>query len=305
MAFSSILSLALIQAILLTNSVSAANTISIQFSKPLADNSTDDYLLPLSIGSPAQIVYLTPSTNTDDTFAISPRACTPPGNTTPLEGCVKYRGGVFGPKQSSTYKPGKGGVFEWKDDQYVLFADGKQGEDTVHLKGDDTVSLKDFAFGLVDACNMTSAFLGLGPGSTLLARLVKDGKIGSRSYGLHVGIDIENHAYPILDPTFDESGEKPYDEADYNSGVGRLKRDGEAVREVHSFPGSLTLGGYDKSRIDSRKESLKAPITSDGKLELELTNMVVVNSWMVDDDPAHDVFNKTRRVVIDSSTPYM
>ncbi|KAG0642453.1 aspartic peptidase domain-containing protein [Tuber brumale] len=298
----------------LVRSTLAAKAIHVEFSKPLADNSTDDFLFPLIIGEndAKQTIYLAPSTNNAHTFAISPKACTPPGNNTVWPGCVKYRGGVFDPTKSS-FKAGSGDStkLNWKSDQYTLFADGIYGQDSMTLpdKAGD-VQLKDFEIGLVDACNMTSGFLGLGPNSTLLGRLYKDGKIESRSYGLHVGIDITNHPYPVFDPTFD-TGEKPKGGSDYDSGIGKRSRmmkraeEEKKPREVHSFAGGLTLGGYDKSRIDNRTASLTVPLSADGLLELELTELIVVNSWMVNDDPVHDLFNETRKVIIDSSTPHM
>lgn len=310
MAFSSIISSALVQIVLFSSIISATSgdTISIQFSKSLAINSTDDYLIPLAIGTPPQTIYLNPSTNTDDSFAISPKACTPTGNATALAGCVKYRGGVFLSKDSSSYTA-TGNVFTWEDDQYVLFVDGSQGKDTVALLDDgDDISMKEFPFGLIDTCNMTSGFIGLGPDSTLLKRLVKDGQIGTRSYGIHVGIDIENHAYSIIDPTFDESGGESHKSENHNSDAGKTKRGASNTTsitgEVHSFPGCLTLGGYDKTKIDNRTESLKAPTTSDGKVELELKSLVLLNQDTAGDS-SHDIFNATRKVIIDSSTPYM
>lgn len=310
MAFSSIISSALVQMVLFSSIISATSgdTISVQFSKSLATNSTDDYLIPLAIGTPPQTIYLNPSTNTDDSFAISPKACTPTGNATALPGCVKYSGGVFLSKDSSSYTD-TGDVFTWKDDQYVLFADGNQGKDTVALLDDgDDISMKEFPFGLIDTCNITSGFIGLGPDSTLLKRLVKDGQIGTRSYGIHVGIDIENHAYPIIDPTFDESGGGSHKSGNHNSDAGKTKRGASNTTsitgEVHSFPGCLTLGGYDKTKIDNRTESLKAPTTSDGKVELELKSLVLLNQDTAGDS-SHDIFNATRKVIIDSSTPYM
>ncbi|KAI5851338.1 aspartic peptidase domain-containing protein [Morchella snyderi] len=310
MALSSIISSALVQIVLFSSIISATSgdTISIPFSKPLAINSTDDYLIPLAVGTPPQTIYLNPSTNTDDSFAISPKACTPTRNATALAGCVKYLGGVFLSKDSSSYTA-TGDVFTWKDDQYGLFAGGNQGKDTVVLLDDeDDISMKEFSLGLIDTCNMTSGFIGLGPDSTLLKRLVKDGQIGTRSYGIHVGIDIENHAYPIIDPTFDELGGGSLKSEKYDSDTEKSKRSASnttsVTGEVHSFPGCLTLGGYDKTKINNRTKSLKAPTTSNGKVELELKSLVLLNQDTAG-DASHDIFNATRKVIIDSSTPYI
>lgn len=287
MALSSILSSALVQVILFSRVISATSgdTISVQFSKSLAVNSTDDYLIPLTIGTPPQTIYLNPSINTDDLFGISPKACTPTGNATALASCTKYRGGVFSSKGSSSYTA-TGDTFTWKDDQYILFANGTQGKDTVVLlDGEDDISMEGFQFGLIDACNMTSGFVGLGPNSALLGRLVKDRLVGSRSYGIHVGVDIENHS----------------------SGAGKFKRGASNVTstagDMQSYPGCLTFGGYDKTKIDSRVGSLKAPTTSDGVVELELKSLVL-NQGAVG-DLSHDIFNGTRKLIIDSSTPYI
>lgn len=299
MAPPSFLSLVLVHAILLSNTASAthtastANTISIIFSKTAAANSTDDYQLPVSVGAGSQLVYLTPSTSTDDTFVNSPKTCTPSsGNTTITASCISYHGGVFGPPQSSSWKPGTA-EFSWRNDEYGVFADGDHGQDTVVLAGGD-LTVKKFDFAVVDACNLTAGFLGLGRNSTILARLVADKVIGSQSYGLHVGIDLSNFSYPIVDPTFGRG-----------SGAVKGVGGGANVTAVHSFPGSLTLGGYDRGKIDSRG-TLEAPISSDGSLELEVTNVVLLNEWATGGGGvAHDVLNITRTVVIDSSTPYM
>lgn len=289
MAIPRILSLVLVHTILLSNTASA-NTVSIPFSRTLAINSTDDYQVPVSLGvSSPQLVHLTPSTSTDETFVTSPQSCTAPGGSAVLSACVSYRGGVFTTSQSSSWKPGTA-KFSWRDDEYVLFANGGRGQDTVALVGGG-VTLKAFGFAVVDTCNVTSSgFLGLGRNSTLLGRLVADGTVGSRSYGLHVGVDLNNRSYPIVDPTFGGSGSPD----STTTAVG-----------VHSFPGSLTLGGYDKAKIDSRGATLQAPVLGDGSLQLEATNVVLVNEWLVGGGVAHDVLNATRAVLIDSSTPYM
>lgn len=292
MTFPSILSLVLAHAVLLsttaasaTHTTSTANTISILFSKTPAINSTDDYQLPVSIGDGSQLVYLTPSTSTDDTFVNSPQTCSTTATTAVVNSCVNYRGGVFTTSKSSSWKS-ENEKFSWRNDGYGFFADGGHGQDTFVLSGGD-VTMKKFEFAVVDTCNMTSGFLGLGRNSTILARLLADGVIGSQSYGLHVGVDLSNSSYPIVDPTFS-------------------KGDRGANAAVHSFPGSLTLGGYDRGKIDSRGTTLQAPISSDGSLELEVTNVVLLNEWSAGGGGvAHDVLNVTRAVVIDSSTPYM
>lgn len=293
MAIPRILCLVLVHTILLSNTASATPSIlSIPLSRTLAINSTDAYQVPVSIGAgPPQLVLLTPSTSTDDTFVTSAQTCTVPGDTTALSACVDYRGGVFMPPQSSTWKQGSAG-FNWRNNQYVLFANGSRGKDAVSLL-DGAVTMKAFGFAVVDSCNMTSGFLGLGRNSSLLARLVADKAIWSRSYGLHVGIDLNNHSYPIVDPTF--SGSSSPDLGEW----------GGATAGVHSIPGSLTLGGYDRAKIDSSGSTLQAPVSNDGSLELEVTNMVLLNKWLVGGGVAHDVLNVTRTVVIDSSTPYM
>lgn len=299
MAIPRILSLVLVHTILLSNTASA-NTVSIPFSRTLTINSTDAYQVPVSLGAGSpQLVHLTPSTSTDETFVTSAQSCTAPGDSTVLSACVSYRGGVFTASQSSSWKPATA-KFSWRDDEYVLFANGGRGQDTVALVGGG-VTLKAFGFAVVDTCNVTSSgFLGLGRNSTLLGRLVADGTVGSRSYGLHVGVDLNNRSYPIVDPTFGGSG---------SPGVGKRDSTTTAVAAaaagVHSFPGSLTLGGYDKAKIDSRVATLQAPVLGDGSLQLEVTNIVLVNEWLVGGGVAHDVLNVTRTVVIDSSTPYM
>lgn len=292
MTFPSILSLVLAHAILLSNTpvsathttASTAYTISILFSKTPAINSTDDYQVPVSIGDGSQLVYLTPSTSADDTFVNSPQTCSATTTAVAANSCVSYRGGVFRTSKSSSWKS-EDQKFSWRNDGYGIFADGNHGQDTFVLSGGD-VTMKKFEFAVADACNMTSGFLGLGRNSTILARLLADGVIGSQSYGLHVGIDLSNYSYPIMDPTFS-------------------KGDGGVNLTVHSFPGSLTLGGYDSGKIDSRGTTLQAPISSDGSLELEVTNVVLLNEWSAGGGVAHDVLNITRTVVIDSSTPYM
>jgi hypothetical protein len=47
--------------------------------------------------------------------------------------------------------------------------------------------------------------------------------------------------------------------------------------DVHYFAGGLTVGGYDKSRIDNSTQTLTAPLSTDGPLELELMEVVAMN----------------------------
>ena len=280
-------------------------------------NATDDFLLPITIGSNSQTVYLNPSLTESETFLIGPQACTPKGESSPRKNCTIYRGGVYTGPDSTTYSA-ESTDFSFENGQYSIFAKGSHAKDNV--KGQDgEFELDGYGFGLVQSSNMTSGMLGLSKNSTFLQRLVDEKKIGSRSFGLHVGIDIWNHPFPVLNPSFDESGLPPKNNGDFDSGAGKRsiqspeqaldKRDVPddkppvlPVRASHKFPGSLTLGGYDKSKISNKTKPISIPIAEDGTLRLTLTNLIVRNTWY---NSPFDLVDKNYDVVIDADTPLM
>lgn len=279
-------------------------------------NSTDDFLIPFTLGSNKQIVNLSPSLGQKETWVIGPEACTPKGQKAPKDQCVLYRGGVFDSSKSSSFTS-ESAEFEYRNQIYVTYSTGSQAKESIYLPGEDRdLEVKDYDFALVGSSNMTSGMLGLGKESVFLNRLFDDGKIASRSFGLHVGVDIWNHPWPVLNPSFDESGNKPTTKNDFNTGVGkrapsqhkhyaRQETDENElpVRQSHKFPGSLTLGGYDRAKISSKTKPITVPLAEDGTLQLSLTNIVARNSKT--DSPYDGIIDKPFKVVIDADTPYM
>ena len=279
-------------------------------------NATDDFLIPISVGSEKQIVNLAPSLGQSASFLIGPKACTPKGGNSPKVNCTIYRGGVFDTSKSASFSAeGKG--YDYINPTYSTFSKGTYVKDTLFLGAGDNGDwkLENYEFALIDSSNMTSGFLGLGKDSTVLKQLYEDGKIASRSYGLHVGLDIWNHPWPILNPSFDESGNRPTTDDDFDSGVGKRdlgrrsklerRQDDEdklPVRESHKFPGSLTLGGYDKAKISNKTKPLTVPIAKDGSLQLTMTKMVVRN---ILPNAPFSLLKKKHSVVIDADTPHM
>src|SRR5690606_3066919 len=143
----------------------------------------------LALGANSQPVYLTPSLLQKDTTVFSPETCTPAGKSEPNGECLKYRGQAFDSSKSTSFVAA-GRNSEWKQNHYSLFANGAYGNDKIWLS--KSKNLEKFEFVLADACNMTSGMLGLGKDSTFLNRLKGEKMIASRSYGLHVGVDIMN-----------------------------------------------------------------------------------------------------------------
>ncbi|KAI5809780.1 hypothetical protein DFH27DRAFT_597708 [Peziza echinospora] len=194
--------------------------------------------------------------------------------------------------------------------RYKTFSKGVLGKDTLGFAGDKGEwQMKEFEFGVIDSTNITG-MLGLGKDSTFLQKLRDDKKIGSKSFGLHVGVDIWNHPYPALNPSFDESGRVPTTGGDGEFGKRGMdglesradKQTALPVRESHKFPGSLTLGGYDKSKISNKTKPLTIPLAADGSLKLSLTNMILRNGNFYS---PYDIVNKTYSVIIDPDTPHM
>ena len=299
-----------------TVSIASAQTVWMQFA-PVSStlNSTDDFLIPFTLGSNKQVVNLAPSLAQTETSVIGPKACTPPGQKAPKDKCVLYRGGAFDESESTSFNAGTD-QFNYKNPTFGTYSNGHMGSDTVYLnEGDGSLEVNDYQLAVIESSNMTSGMLGLGKDSTLLKRLYDDGKIASRSFGLHVGIDIWNHPWPVLNPTFDESGNKPTTKDDLNTGNGKravrthknfIRKETDdnrlPVRESHKFPGSLTLGGYDKTKISNTTKPISVPIADDGSLQLSLTRIVARNDYA---DSPFDLISKPLSVVIDADTPHM
>ncbi|RPB23042.1 acid protease [Terfezia boudieri ATCC MYA-4762] len=299
-----------------TISIASAQTIWMQFA-PVSPalNTTDDFLIPFTLGSNKQVVNLAPSLTQTEISIIGPKACTPPGQKDPKDKCILYRGGAFDESKSTGFNAGSG-EFNYKNPTFGTYSNGHMGKDTMYLNGGDgSLEVNDYQFAIIESSNMTSGMLGLGKDSTFLKRLYDDGKIASRSFGLHVGIDIWNHPWPVLNPTFDESGNKPTSKDDLNTGNGkratgthksfvRQETDDNRlpIRESHKFPGSLTLGGYDKTKIFSKTKPINVPIADDGSLQLSLTRIVARNIYA---DSPFDLISNPLSVVIDADTPHM
>jgi len=308
--------LSFLSILLSTASIASAQTIWMQFA-PVSPalNSTDDFLVPFTLGSNKQVVNLAPSLSQTETSIIGPKACTPPGQKAPKDKCVLYRGGAFDKSKSTSFNASTD-EFNYKNPTFGTYSNGPMGKDIVYLNGGDgSLEVNDYQFAVIESSNMTSGMLGLGKDSTFLKRLYDDGKIASRSFGLHVGIDIWNHPWPVLNPTFDESGNKPTTKDDLNTGNGkravgthkssiRQETDGNQlpVRESHKFPGSLTLGGYDRTKISNKTKPINVPIAGDGSLQLSLTRVVARNMYA---DSPFDLISEPLSVVVDADTPHM
>src|SRR5690606_38041851 len=73
-------------------------------------------------------------------------------------------------------------------------------------------------------------------------------------------------------------------------------------RDVHYFPGSITLGGYDKGKIDPTRPTLTAPIADDGTLKVKIKSMVFKN--VLPDTPKDFLEGIPTEAIIDTDTPY-
>lgn len=302
-------SLSITTVLVLFSQLAFSSTLNLHFGNALL-NSTDDYLLDLRIGSKGNAVRLAPALGLKETAILSTKTCTPPKEKNPKEQCMLYRNLVFDAGKSTSFEEG-GDDFEWGMRDYEIYMKGSGASDKFvgkDINGKD-VPLGEMEFALVDQCNTTSSFLGLGKDSNFLETLVRENKISSRSYGVHFGVDIKNHPMPVRDPSWEEEEKKAPDHA-YRAGNGRRDIDPNFNYDIgkfpgrpsHAFPGSLTLGGFDKSKIDERYQTIVGPLGEDGAINLEMTDFKLINGLLYS---PYDLWNSSRRVIIDSMTPHI
>jgi Eukaryotic aspartyl protease len=178
----------------------------------------------LQLGTPPQAVRLLPSITGDTIWAVLPQACGHSGST-----CATDRGGIFTTNQSSTWEDKGFFQLPLNPEHYLPFS-----------------GAADFGFD-----NVTLNWQGYG-GMTLGHQVVagyitEDFYVGSLGLSpLSVNITSFNDQYPSLVGTLKAEGHIPSTSWGYTAGA-----------SYRSFPatafGSLTLGGYDSTRIDLSK----------------------------------------------------
>lgn len=150
-----------------------------------------------AVGSPAQIVYLTPATALSETWVIGAGGCTSgPGNLP----CVDARGGVFDYHISETWQTLGAGAYELGMNHTGVQRDGDYGLDTVAFvdtMASSATSVDGVLIAAVNATEYYQGYIGLGVtqgsiGSNvtkpLIPQLVEvNGMIPSHSYGYTAG----------------------------------------------------------------------------------------------------------------------
>lgn len=150
-----------------------------------------------AVGSPAQIVYLTPATALSETWVVGAGGCTSgPGN----QPCVDARGGVFDYHISETWHTLGAGAYELGMNHIGVQRNGDYGLDTVAFvdtMASSATSIDNVLIAAVNATDYYQGYIGLGvtqgsinhnvtnPLITQLAEV--DGMIPSHSYGYTAG----------------------------------------------------------------------------------------------------------------------
>ncbi|KAK1776061.1 aspartic peptidase domain-containing protein [Copromyces sp. CBS 386.78] len=150
-----------------------------------------------AVGSPAQIVYLTPATALSETWVVGAGGCASgPGN----QPCVDARGGVFDYHISETWHTLGAGAYELGMNHIGVRRNGDYGLDTVAFvdtKASSATSIDGVLIAAVNATEYYQGYIGLGvtqgninhnvtnPLITQLAEV--DGMIPSHSYGYTAG----------------------------------------------------------------------------------------------------------------------
>ncbi|KAK4640558.1 hypothetical protein QC761_601630 [Podospora bellae-mahoneyi] len=234
------------------------------------------------IGSPAEIVYLTPSTALSEIWTISSGGCHP------VQICINARGGVFNSSLSESWQP----LGAWKlgMNHTGMGGNGDYGLETLGFVNTLTSVSTLLENTLVAAINDTqyyNGFIGLG---------VTPGKFGS------------NVSTPFIPQLAQVYGAIPSHSYGYTAGAYYRENGKKGSGTV----ASLVLGGYDRLRFVPHGNNFALdPIT-----RLPLVRLRGVTAQITDEDkaPAANWTSTSRTLVnmddsieafIDSSTPYL
>ncbi|EAA35194.2 hypothetical protein GE21DRAFT_5677 [Neurospora crassa] len=175
-----------------------------------------------AVGSPAQIVYLTPATALSETWVIGAGGCTSgPGNLP----CVDARGGVFDYHISETWQTLGTGAYELGMNHTGVQRNGDYGLDTVAFvdtMASSATSVDGVLIAAVNATEYYQGYIGLG---------VTQGSIGS------------NVTKPLIPQLVEVNGMIPSHSYGYTAGA--YYRD-TTTKGTYA---SLTFGGYDALRF--------------------------------------------------------
>ncbi|KAK4174189.1 aspartic peptidase domain-containing protein [Triangularia setosa] len=234
------------------------------------------------IGSPAEIVYLTPSTALSEIWTISSGGCHP------VQICINARGGVFNSSLSESWQP----LGAWKlgMNHTGMGGNGDYGLETLGFVNTLTSVSTLIENTLVAAINDTqyyTGFVGLG---------VTPGKFGS------------NVSTPFIPQLAQVYGTIPSHSYGYTAGAYYRENGKKGSGTV----ASLTLGGYDKLRFVPHGTNFALDPTT----RLPLVRLRGVMAQVTDEDkaPAANWTSTTRTLVnmddsitafVDSSTPYL
>ncbi|KAK4204897.1 aspartic peptidase domain-containing protein [Triangularia verruculosa] len=234
------------------------------------------------IGSPAEIVYLTPSTALSEIWTISSGGCHP------VQICINARGGVFNSSMSESWQP----LGAWKlgMNQTGMGGNGDYGLETLGFVNTLTSVSTLIENTLVAAINDTqyyNGFVGLG---------VTPGNFGS------------NESTPFIPQLAQVYGTIPSHSYGYTAGAYYRENGNKGSGTV----ASLTLGGYDKLRFVPHGTNFALdPMT---RLPLVRLRGVTAQITGKDKAPAANWTSTSRTLVnmddsitafIDSSTPYL
>ncbi|KAK0745075.1 aspartic peptidase domain-containing protein [Apiosordaria backusii] len=234
------------------------------------------------IGSPAEIVYLTPSTALSEIWTISSGGCHP------VQICINARGGVFNSSLSESWQPL--GAWQLGMNHTGMGGNGDYGLETLGFVNTLTSVSTLIENTLVAAINDTkyyNGFVGLG---------VTPGKFGS------------NVTTPFIPQLAQVYGTIPSHSYGYTAGAYYRENGKKGSGTV----ASLTLGGYDKLRFVPHGTNFAL----DPMTRLPLVRLRGVTAQVTSEDkaPAANWTSTSRTLVnmddsitalIDSSTPYL
>jgi hypothetical protein len=167
----------------------------------------------------------------------------PMDSDTPTARCIALKGGVFDRDASFTWLPQTKQSFRGSSQDYYTVLDTfDRGQDVI---SSSEFNLTNYSVGLLSKWTGDAAdhgILGLSINSTLLETLVEVGKISSNSWAL-------------------DNGWSGYDET--------------------WFDGTLTLGGYDKSKFQGDLYPQDFSIQSDGRVDQECALKVTIESMVM------------------------